>query len=341
MIQPLAASSMAYAPPPGSRPAIVPEAPPDQVALLAAPGPAEEALSEKRGWGRTAAFVGLGLAALTLAGCGPSVPPISDTITTNLPAAGISVDANHTGDYGVEVLPQGTARIDLHRETRTETDSDGDSHTENVEYSPVGVYLGSGVFLDLNGNLSLIPERAFAETSRGAAASHVDIDGPGIFNRIDVRRDAGGVTVDPSGPGSYRITHEGNRIRVDGPLWADWNISREGDTTRVDLPLWGNFQVTRTENGARVRGPVFLDYAITRQGDQLNVDGPLFNDYTITRQGDALQVSGPAFHRIDVSQHGTTTRQEGRTYAYNVTRDGNEVKVDGPGWDDWNFRVTR
>lgn len=341
MLQPVTTSPLAFQAPPGAKKLARP-GPDDTVTLSGDPGPAEEKEASRRGWVRTAALVGLGLAGIgLLAGCSPGTPPISDTITSSLPAAGISVDANHTGDFGVEVLPQGTTRLDLHRETRTETDSDGDSHTEDVEYSPVGVYMGSGVFLDLNGNLSLIPERAFEEAPRGAPAQSVGIEGPGIFNTTRVTRHGDSITVDPAGPGSYEITHQGNRLRVDGPLWADWNFTKQGDTTRVDFPLWGNFQVTRTEQGARVTGPAFLDYQLTRTGDTLKVDGPLWNDSTITRSGDSLDIRGPGFNHVTVSQHGTTTRQEGRTYAYNVTRDGNEVKVDGPGWDNWNFHVSR
>lgn len=339
----LSASPMAYSAPPGSKPASVSEQAPDTVSLSPGSGPAEEKESKSRGWMKTAALVGLGLAGIgMLSGCTPGVPPISDTITTTLPAAGISVDANHSGTLGVEVLPQGTTRIDLHRETHTERDSDGDTHEEDEPYSPVGVYMGSGVFLDLNGNLSLIPERAFEETPRGAPAQAVEIDGPGIWSTTQVTRNPGNsILVDPAGPGSYAMTHDGNQLRVDGPLWADWNFSQQGDTTRVDFPLWGNFQVSKTEHGARVSGPAFLSYELVRSGNQITVDGPLWNDYTLTRTGDSIQVRGPGFTKIDITQHGTTTRQQGRTYAYNVTRDGNEVRVDGPAWDNWTFKVTR
>ena len=340
MIQPVTTSQLSYSAPPGSKRMVAPDQPSDVVSLTTKDSPAEEKSSHN--WMRTAAFVGLGLVGIgMLSGCTPGVPPISDTVTTTLPAAGISVDPAHSGQLGVEVLPQGTTRIDLHRETRTEHDSDGHTRQEDVEYNSVGVYMGSGVFLDLNGNLSLIPERAFEESPRGAAAQSVSIEGPGLWNTTRVSRNGNTIVVDPAGPGSWAITHNGNNLKVDGPLWSDWNFTQQGDTTRVDFPLWGNFQVTRGENGTRVSGPAFLDYQLTRNGNELRVDGPLWNDYTITRTGDSLDVRGPAFTHITVSQHGTTTRQAGRTYGYNVTRDGNEVKVDGPGWDNWNYHVNR
>lgn len=341
MMKPIPASSMAHSAPPGAKNlATPPEKAPDVVSLTRESSADEK--DDQGRWVKTAAVVGLGLAGIgLLSGCTPGVPPVNETVTTNLPAAGISVDGNHTGSFGVEVLPTGTTRIDLHRETRTETDSDGDSHTENVDYNPVGVYMGNGVFLDLSGNLSLIPERAFEEIPRGPAASRVEIEPPGIWNQTTITRNGNTTLVDPAGPGSYTITHEGNQLKVDGPFWADWNFSQQGDTTRADFPLWGNFQVTRTENGARVTGPAFLGYDITRQGNQVNVNGPLWNDYTITRNGSTITVDPTGPGTIEISQHGTTTRQTGFGYGYNVTRDGNEVKTDGPGWDDWEFRVTR
>jgi len=46
-------------------------------------------------------------------------------------------------------------RIDLIRQTETETDSNDDCETVDVDYHPLGFDLGNGLFFDLNGNLSL------------------------------------------------------------------------------------------------------------------------------------------------------------------------------------------
>lgn len=51
-------------------------------------------------------------------------------------------------------------RIDLVRQTHMETESDASgtgthTSTENIPYHPLGVYLGEGVFVDVNNNLSI------------------------------------------------------------------------------------------------------------------------------------------------------------------------------------------
>ncbi|MEW6282618.1 MAG: hypothetical protein AB1758_28675 [Candidatus Eremiobacterota bacterium] len=342
-IAPGPTSPLTSAPPAGRPKPVLPGEPPPEPQDLAAIQAAEEVAPQKRShdWAKAAAVgalvvVGAGL----LAGCGPAPPPVTQTVTSNLPAAGISVDANHQGDLGVEVLPPGTARIDLHRETRTERDSDGDSHTEDVPYSPVGVYLGNGIFLDTNGNLSLLPERAFEDSDRGAAVGSVEVDGAGLWDNVSVTRDGNRVIVSAPGPANdYTFTHEGNRVQMDGPLWGDVTITREGDHLLVDGPLWGDFHINRSENQVRVTGPAFLGYTITRQGDTLDVDGPLWSDVRIARQGDTIRVDGPAWADMTIRQIGTTTRLEGPGFSYNVTRDGNSVRTDGPAWDDWDIDV--
>jgi hypothetical protein len=47
-------------------------------------------------------------------------------------------------------------RIDVIRQTETETDTDSTSSTVDVPHHPAGFYLGNGLFMDLNHNLSLL-----------------------------------------------------------------------------------------------------------------------------------------------------------------------------------------
>lgn len=47
-------------------------------------------------------------------------------------------------------------RIDLIRQTNKEQVNDSATEAEKIPYHPVGFYLGNGLFLDLNDNLSLL-----------------------------------------------------------------------------------------------------------------------------------------------------------------------------------------
>ncbi|CAN0420860.1 unnamed protein product, partial [Phaeothamnion confervicola] len=56
----------------------------------------------------------------------------------------------------VHVLPDGTPRIDLIRDTTEGANGD----TWQEDYSQVGVSVGHGVFQDAHGNVSLVPSMA-------------------------------------------------------------------------------------------------------------------------------------------------------------------------------------
>lgn len=57
-------------------------------------------------------------------------------------------------------------RIDLLRQTTTSTDSDGNSSTEPTAYSPIGIYLGGGLFVDAHKNVSLLVEDLYQKAGQ-------------------------------------------------------------------------------------------------------------------------------------------------------------------------------
>ena len=142
-----------------------------------------------RNWGKIA-LVGLGAAVAIggLTGCSsPSTPPpVSQCTSTDFTAS------TSDGEFRVEVVPQDLGTVDLVRNTTTETDSEGDTETVDVPLSDVGIYLGDGIFFDSNGNLSLIPARAFGVQVTPSDATTIQYQPQGWGNDLTIRRDGRG-----------------------------------------------------------------------------------------------------------------------------------------------------
>lgn len=259
---------------------------------------------------------GLGLASLAgiagMVGAQQSAPPPPHPSHQSVPAragneAAVALQQQGTdGEMKFQVLPEGLGRVPLIRESDKYPDYDV---SENDVYSPMGVYLGDGVFHDLNGNLVLVPGAAFPDFVPQGATS---------------------IKVDNKWTPGYEITEKGDGLLVDGSM--DQTITRHGDTVDVDGPLNADFRVTESGDRVRVDGAFGHDYDMTRQGDTIRVQGKGADAYSIKREGDTLHIDGPGDHDLTVRREGNTITVEGpKGRETRITRDGDTISVEGSG----------
>lgn len=98
----------------------------------------------------------------------------------------------------VTVLPQGTPRLDLVRTTR--------------EDSPVGTSLGNSLFLDVNGNLSVLPLESVGWDQGARDFQRVDLG-----SRHNLQRFGSTVHYSESSTRRTIFKEQGSRLQVDGP----------------------------------------------------------------------------------------------------------------------------
>ena len=288
------------------------------------------------------------LALVGMAGCnGPSQPPAIEVVQTQsvTPAENSQAKAVRPG----VAIYEGT-RLDIIRQTESETDSQGHSQTKDVDLSPFGVDLGDGLFLDLNGNLSY--EMAPGMMVRGP--NHLEYSVPALMGKKVV------VTVDqtpqatvisqPSligGPAIWRISQKGNDTVIEEPTLfggpARTTIHCEGNVTTISRPgLGGPYQVARVIDAGghtEVRQPALggdMVTTIDHVGSTTTIKQPaLFHPSvtTIEGQGDVITARYPGgsttIRRIDAIR--TVVEHKGfGTATAEIRRHDNTVEISQP-----------
>lgn len=222
-------------------------------------------------------------------------------------------------DVRFEVLPTQLPRVDLSRRTAlVPLEPDGDELDEFLDegledvyvevpqrHSPVGLSLGGGLFLDQNGNLSLVPYRMFHGPLVPPEAVRVEIDPPGPFN---ARR----AEAPP-----FSVQHH-----PDGLTIAGVRITKTSDGLLVDGKQ-GRVKVTWTDDGATVKPAGWGTWSTT-----------------VRRQGEVITLNPPGlFNRVSttVNQEGTITVRSpynplGDLAATTIKRTEEGITIDPPGW---------
>ncbi|MBS2034937.1 hypothetical protein JST97_08110 [bacterium] len=236
-----------------------PALPRDQVEISA------QETGGSRKWAGALALGGLSVACMLLSGCGHQLNP--EQLGARLPVQTPEQDAQQSLRF--EVIPNAMGKVDIIRQTHTETRSDSDgkgTHSETVkdDLQPVGVYLGNGLYLDAGLNVSLVPDRVLHEPII-----------PQDFSRIDINGQFGSWSHDV-------ITQNGNQVSIKSPLQFRHTITRDSENqTTLQLGTFSPFQK-------------FSKIVISRQGN------------TTTVQGWAPH-GLEAMNRIEITQNGNVT----------------------------------
>lgn len=270
--------------------------------------------------------LGAAVAVVGLSGCtAPSNPPPISQCTSDQFTA-----STEDGTLKVEVIPSELGTIDLVRQTTTETDTDSDGDTttttEDVPLSPIGVYLGDGIFLDSNGNLSLVPARAFGVQVTPSDATSIRVSPDGWGNDFTIERNGSNVEVDAQGFGklnAFTVREGENSAYIDVPSiggLGDVRIDRRGNTTTIDpvgFGSWDQMRIVRNGNTIRVEQPGWRsDIIITKTENSFSVDYPGWG-------GEA---------KAHFCKDEITIDHYGSWSDVKLKKDGDKISIDRRGW---------
>lgn len=166
-------------------------------------------------------------------------------------------------DLKFHVLPDGTPRIDLIRDTTEGANGD----TWKEDYSQVGVSVGHGVFQDARGNVSLVPSMAAGWDMDAHDFQRVDMGTKGkekverfgntvqfsesstkrlIYTEKDNKMEFAG----PGGKTVFEKNDDGS-VHVIGPK-VEYTVKQDGLYTRIDRPGQPEISIVKTGDGLRV-----------------------------------------------------------------------------------------
>lgn len=255
----------------------------------------------------TALVLLAGGAALTGCTQAPPIEPIQ--ATTPLPLE----------NPQLMVLPEGVPRIDLDRSTSTtySTDMDGNQTSSESDdpYSPVGTYMGAGIFRDINDNLVFVPQLALGQEV-------------GLTQFQDARlgesqgRWFGSPTLTRNADGSVTTT----RLSPDGFRTNGTSVqSLSGSRTRDE--------VVRTPNGLEIRDWNRARYEIKQNGNGVEIFRYGRKTHSMTRQDNTIHLQ-KYNNRPDVitQEGGTITVQEAYRRPQTITRTENGFHVEREGY---------
>jgi hypothetical protein len=338
-----------------------PASPQDSVEIAAS-----RPTSTSRGWLGMAALAGLTVACTLLSGCGTSLTPqqLGATLAPQTPEQ----DAAQALRF--EVIPEAAGRVDIIRQTHTETDRDSDGDTTTREekdpLQPVGVYLGNGLYLDAGLNLSLVPDRLTHAPLIPQDFSQLEIQGQlGSWSRSTVTQSGNQVTIRSPLQFSHTITRDSeNQTTLQLGSFSPFQkfsrivIQREGNKTTIQgwaprgLEALSRIEITREGNTTTVHPfglSGLVDTRITQDGNQITVQpfGGGFSRTRIERLNDReIKVTHPlglASQHIERGETGinSTERSLGSGYS-SIERQGDNFVVREPGIaTTTTIRVTR
>jgi len=332
-----------------------PTLPTDQVEISA-----QQKVGNSRRWVGALALGGMSVACMLLTGCGHQLQP--EQLGAQLPVQTPQQDAQQALRF--EVIPNAVGKVDVIRQTHTESetvsDSDGKgTHTETKtvddDLQPVGVYLGNGLYLDAGLNVSLVPDRVLHEPVIPQDFRQIDINGQfGSWSHDVITQQGNQVTI--KSPLSFKhtvtrdsenqttlqlgtfsplqkfnrivITRDGNHTTVQG--WAPHGLSA---LSRIDINQEGN---TTTVHPFGMKG--LVDTKITRSGDKITVQpfGGSFSrtDIQLNAQGEQKITSPFSIGKqvIARGQDGLNNSQSGLgTTHSSILHQGNDFQVREPG----------
>lgn len=309
-----------------------------------------------RNWVGALALGGMSVACMLLTGCGHQLNP--EQLGQRLPVQTPQQDAQQSLRF--EVIPNAMGKVDIIRQTHTETKEDSDgkgTHTETVndDLQPVGVYLGNGLFLDAGLNVSLVPDRVLHEPMIPQDFSRIDINGQfGSWSHDAITQSGNQVSIKSPLQFRHTVTRDSEnqttlQLGTFSPLqkFSKIVISRQGNTTTIQGWALHGFEATNrieiTQNGNvtnvhpwGIRG--LVDTRITRENDKITVQrfgGALGRtNIQLNPQGDQ-KVSSPfsiGSQEISRGQDGMNNTEHGiGTVHSSILRQGDQFQVREPG----------
>lgn len=293
---------------------------PQPVQAPEAPVVKEDSGPELAGWKKTLLAVAMATSAITgMAGQVSAAPLVSQVMTDH---------DSIQPEMPVVIIPEGTPRMDVIRETRT-FDTSGGDHVWRQEYAPVGVHLGGGLVHDANGNLSMIPTLAHDWDLTIDDYKQVDVQGR------SVARFGNTVHYNKSGSKRFVFTEKHDSVDI---------LSTEGPT-KIEKNEQGHIVVKGPDNLEYTVVPLGQNFQILKGGESISVlraGGEIrVNHGDRTTAGSSLTDEGLEVvtqlgrGRLTRSDSGVITEMDGsRGWGdYKFIRDGDVMLIQKPGRD--------
>lgn len=256
-------------------------------------------------WGlaSTALILLAGGAALTGCTQAPPVEPIQ--ATTPMPLE----------NPQLMILPESVPRIDLDRSTSSTTSTDLNGNPTTTEsddpYSPVGTYMGAGIFRDINDNLMFVPQLALGQDvglTQFQSARLGDSEGRWFGSPTLTRQADGSVTTTRLSPDGFQ--NDGTSLRT-----------LNGKRTRDE--------VVRTPNGLEIRDWNRTRYEIKQKGNGVEISRYGRVTHTLMRQENTIHLQKYTYRPDVITQNGNTiTVQEGYRRPQTITQNEHGFTVD-------------
>lgn len=276
-------------------------------------------------WGLAGTALVLLAGGAALTGCtqAPPVQPIQ--ATTPLPLE----------NPQLMVLPEGVPRIDLDRSTSTtySTDMDGNqtSSESNDPYSPVGTYMGAGIFRDINDNLMFVPQLAMGQEVGLTQFQEVrlgDSQGRWFGSPTLTRNADGSVSTTRLSPDSFR--NNGTTLQTMSGSRSRDEVVRTGNG--IEIRDWNRtrYEIKQNGNGVQIFRYGRQTHTLTRQENTIHLQKYTYRPDVITQDGNTITVTEGYSSRpqtITQTENGFRVEQKGyRTY--NLNYSDSEVRSD-------------
>lgn len=216
-------------------------------------------------------------------------------------------------------------RIDLLRQTTTTTDANGNTSTEKVDYSPLGLYLGEGLFIDAHKNVSLLVEELYDKSTQDVLISYKPF------------RSWPNTKINYQRVGEYFYKQNNSFLSGKDEVWkynTSVHFERPNSQRRIQISqdaliyhqLLNKEEMKQNSQGFHYKG--FLDRDdITSSPDLLTWDR-----LSISRQKDGWTISNGWSENLQVNFDGRTWYVYDRNYrGYRIWREGRKINVEENG----------
>lgn len=241
-------------------------------------------------------------------------------------------------DYDVYNL-----RIDIIRQTEEERINDSTKQTKDVPYHPVGFYLGNGLFIDLNDNISLLVPRLFNIHDHGNFII-VWSDDRQIF-KSSVTYEKSDAAFTTQYEGLFRTTtkteiyHNDSMVLLNEGIFSRSKILTSDTTFIYQSGLYkktiykddeGYFYKTLTgkESYKKINDEIYIKsrYIIRNNGDRIDIisRGLLTKEiprYSIIKTGDRIFIYDPYYSGLEIRLSGNdmdVLRNTEKIYRYTL-----------------------
>ena len=222
-------------------------------------------------------------------------------------------------------------RIDLIRQMNEPGINDSAEEAEAVPYHPVGFYLGNGLFIDLNDNLSLLVPKLFNINANENFTITYNQQGPISGLKITYKRTGNLFVTESSGLIKARkkemIESKDSALFVKGGLLSGYEIVKSGGAITYESEF-ANTTIHKSKDGY-----YYNQLFGEKDYKQINNEVCIGKRYVIRNNGDMIEIMAKGLSNQEYPVY-QIIESAHKIYVYNryhrgleITRQGDEISV--------------